>query len=226
MKKTRGSPWCVLMILLFLESIPSSKGYGFSSRWESNKGAATSPSRPAVAVADGDGDGCISRSPCSSRASFLQTATTGVAAFLLCHPSVAVARTTETTAADKLQAGFDSLNKEVSSIDRVLTKEAKKIDRAVTKKTKPMTKQLDKEVQKANRKTKKVMKKVNKETKVVMKKVDKKTEVVTSKAKTLGSAVEKETKALIGGGGVPQPKASGIDVSKLKVCKDVKGNCL
>eukprot|EP00579_Thalassiosira_antarctica_P002169 CAMPEP_0201872666 /NCGR_PEP_ID=MMETSP0902-20130614/5337_1 /ASSEMBLY_ACC=CAM_ASM_000551 /TAXON_ID=420261 /ORGANISM="Thalassiosira antarctica, Strain CCMP982" /LENGTH=212 /DNA_ID=CAMNT_0048399025 /DNA_START=58 /DNA_END=700 /DNA_ORIENTATION=+ len=211
----------VLTDPIFLESIASSKGFGVSPRWESNEGALLLHH-----VLPSSSVGSIRSSSCSSRASFLQTSTTGVAAFLLC-PSVAVARTTETTAADKLQAGFDSLNKEVSSIDRVLTKEAKKMDRAVTKKTKPMTKQLNKEVKKANQKTKKVMKKVNKETKVVMKKVDKKTEVVTSKAKTLGRAVETETKALIGGGAVvPQPNASGIDVSKLKVCKDAKGNCL
>lgn len=212
MNKTRGSP-CYILILLFLESLASSNGYGVNPRWETNK---RTPSRPAA-----DDNGIIKR--CSSRASFIQTATTGAAAFLLCNPSAAIAKTELLTTADKLQAGFDSLNKEVSSIDRVLTKEAKKVDRAVTRKSAPMTKKIDKEVKKATRETKKMVKKVDKETKVVMKKVDKKTEVVTNKAKKIGSAVEQKIGG--GGGGVPQPKGGGIDVSKLKVCKDAKG-CL
>eukprot|EP00978_Attheya_sp_CCMP212_P021299 scaffold62017_cov51-Attheya_sp.AAC.1 len=202
MNKARGSPWCAL-ILLFLGSVALSKGYGVGP-----------PTRGTGTTLGG-----------SSRASFLQSAT-GVAAFLLGAPSVAVARSTETSAGQQLQAGFDSLNKEVSSIDRVLSKQAKKIDRAVAQKTKPVTKKLNLEVKKATKESKKVMKKVDKETKGVMKRVDQKTQLVTSKAKKLGSAVEKERKAFIGGAAPIQSKTGGIDVSKLKVCKDARGNCL
>mmetsp|Transcript_6024 Transcript_6024/g.10676 ORF Transcript_6024/g.10676 Transcript_6024/m.10676 type:complete len:201 (-) Transcript_6024:214-816(-) len=200
MNKTRGSPWCAL-ILLFLGSVALSKGYGVGP-----------PTRSTGTTVGG-----------SSRASFLQSAC--VAAFLISAPSVAVA--TETSAGQQLQAGFNSLNKEVASIDRVLSKQAKKIDRAVAQKTKPVTKKLNLEVKKATKESKKVMKKVDKKTKVVMKKVDQKTQVVTNKAKKLGSAVEKETKAFIGGAAPIQPKTGGIDVSRIKkVCKDARGNCL
>lgn len=201
MNKARGSPWCML-ILLLLGSTALSNAYGVvGPPSEGNRGVDT-PTRGAC-----------------SRSSFLQTASTVF--LLMSAPSAAVAKP-DTSAAAKLQAGFDSLNKEVDSIDRVLTKQAKKIDRAVTKKTKPLSKQINKEVKKATKETKKVMKKVDKKTQVVLKEVDKKTQVVTDKAKKLGTSVGKEAKAFI----PSPPKATGgVDVSKLKVCRDPRG-CL
>jgi hypothetical protein len=212
MNKTRDLSQQFVLILL-LGTVALSQAYGFGPwlRWES--GPSSSSNR-------GDTGGRSSSNELCSRASFLHSVAVGGAACLVGAPSVAVARTDPAPpdTAAKLQAGFDSFNREAKNIDRVLTKEGKVINRAVTQKTKQVTKEI---------RNSKEVKKVTKETKNVMRKVDKETKVVKKEAKKIGTTVEKETKAFIGGVLPPKAKAGvGIDVSKVKVCRDSTKKCL
>jgi hypothetical protein len=218
MNKTRGSPQQFVLILL-LGTVALSNAYGFGPwlRWESGPSSSSSSSS---SIRGGTGGRSSSNELCS-RASFLHSVAVGGAACLVGAPSMAVARTDPAPPSDtaaKLQAGFDSFNREAKNIDRVLTKEGKVINRAVTQKTKKVTKEI---------RNSKEVKKVTKETKNVMRKVDKETKAVKKEAKKIGSTVDKETKAFIGGVLPPKTKAGvGIDVSKVKVCRDSTKKCL
>eukprot|EP00545_Synedropsis_sp_CCMP1620_P008168 CAMPEP_0119012998 /NCGR_PEP_ID=MMETSP1176-20130426/7741_1 /TAXON_ID=265551 /ORGANISM="Synedropsis recta cf, Strain CCMP1620" /LENGTH=211 /DNA_ID=CAMNT_0006966043 /DNA_START=15 /DNA_END=650 /DNA_ORIENTATION=+ len=211
MNKIQGSPTFVLFLLLGAVTISHSYGGSPWSRWGS-----VPSSKAGISTDHG-------KSGLSSRTDFLRSVAVG-AGCLLAAPSMAVAKTPD-SASKQLQAGFDSLNREVKNIDRVVTKEAKKIDRAVTKETKKVTKKVKKDLKKADRV-------VTKESKKVMRKVEKETKVVKREANKLGNAAEQKTKAFVGGvlppeaGKTAARKPVGIDVSKVKLCQDVTRKCL
>lgn len=193
-----------VLLFFLLGTVTISQAYGFGSRprWGRKAGG--------------------QQQELVSRSDFLRSASLA-AACLAARP--AVAAKTEPSPSEKLQAGFDSFNKEVKNIDRVVTKEAKKIDRVVTKETKKVTKKVNKDLKKVDRV-------VTKESKKVMRKVDKETKVVKREATKIGKDVEKKSKAFVGnvsdqtGVGKPAAPKSGIDVSRLKVCTDSRSNCL
>jgi hypothetical protein len=205
MKKARGSlPVLLLFHLMGIVALSHAYSLGPAPGW----GRGTTRTRH-----PGDGD------KVSSRAQFVQSIGT-LTCILVSSPSVAVA-----TPSDTLQASFDSLNREVSNLDRVVAKQAKKIDRAVSKKTNKVAKEVRQDLKKMDRV-------VTKETKKVMRKVDKETTVAKREAKKLGTEVENKSKALIGNvlptetAGQKLTSKGGIDVSRLKVCTDVSKKCL
>lgn len=156
-----------------------------------------------------------------SRAEFISTMGT-MACLLVSTP----ANAKTSSPSESLQAGFDSLNREVSNLDRVVSKEAKKIDRAVSKKTNKVAKEVRKDLKKVDRV-------VTKEAKKIDRVVTKKTTVAKREAKKIGTEVEKKSKALLGGVLPPEtagqkapPSKGGIDVSRVKLCTDVGKKCL
>jgi hypothetical protein len=186
-------------------------------------------------VFGGDTDSKRSKSELSTRTDFLRSITTAGTAFLTVvgvDPSMAVAAKSQRPQdpADKLQAGFDSFNKQATKMDRVVTKQTKKMNRVVTKETNKVSRAVRNDMKKVDRV-------VQRETKKVMRKADKETKGVQLKAKKIGSAAEQKTRAFVGNLVPPQAAAGGasklsgatnigIDVSKVKVCSDLSNKCL
>ena len=158
------------------------------------------------------------------RAEFL--ASSGSTAFLLLFGLHNNANAAVTLENPTFQAGLDSLSKEAKRIDKGLSKETKKVqkemkkmDKKITKETKKLEKQVKKEVKTADREIKKDIKKVNRE-------IKKETEIIQQKAQKLGTAVEQKTNTISKKTASQNKRNSGIDLSKVKLCKDPASKCL
>mmetsp|Transcript_23545 Transcript_23545/g.46825 ORF Transcript_23545/g.46825 Transcript_23545/m.46825 type:complete len:224 (-) Transcript_23545:110-781(-) len=125
-----------------------------------------------------------------------------------------------------------AVSKETARATKEIKKGAKKIDRTVTKEKKKMEKKVRKVEKKVEKKVNREVKNIKKEVRKVDRKIQKETKKVGIEIEKMGATVEKKTGSFSAGGGPkasvssPRAPATGIDVSKVKACKDSKSGCL